>query len=198
MACRCIQQATNLMPEELMETARELFVHELNDMLDAERKLIDALGELAEQSSRPELQKAFESHQKQTEEQARRLEQVFEELDESPEGEECKGIKGLIEEQKTFVEEEEPSEDLRDIFNVGAASKVEAYEIQAYTSLTRMAQELGLRKAKQLLDRNLREEQQTLKKMEAFGKKLKPENPGMEEEEDEMERPKSRRRGRAA
>jgi len=180
-----------------METARELFVHELNDMLDAERKLIDALGELAEQSSRPELQKAFQSHQKQTEEQARRLEQVYEELDESPEGEECKGIKGLLEEQKTFVEEEEPSEDLRDIFNVGAASKVEAYEIQAYTSLTRMAQELGLRKAKQLLDRNLREEQQTLKKMETFGKKLKPENPGMEEEEDEMERPKSRR-GRAA
>ena len=177
-----------------METARELFVHELNDMLDAERKLIDALGELSEQSSRPELQKAFASHQKQTEEQARRLEQVFEELDESPEQEECKGIKGLIEEQKTFVEEEDPSEDLRDIFNVGAASKVEAYEIQAYTSLTRMAQELGLRKAKQLLDRNLREEQQTLKKMEAFGKKLKPENPGMEEEEDEMERPKSRRR----
>jgi ferritin-like metal-binding protein YciE len=182
-----------------METARELFVHELNDMLDAERKLVDALGEMAEQSSRPELQKAFQSHQKQTEEQARRIEQVLEELEESPEGTECKGIKGLIEEQKTFNEEEDPSEDLRDIFNVGAASKVESYEIQAYTSLTRMAQELGLRKAKQLLDRNLREEQQTLKKMETFGKRLKPENPGMEEEESEMEsRPKSGRRRRAA
>jgi ferritin-like metal-binding protein YciE len=63
--------------------------------------------------------------------------------------------------------------------------------------LSRMAQELGLRKGKQLLERNLREEQQTLKKLEAMSKKLKPENPGMEEEEDEMERPKSRK-GRAA
>ena len=180
-----------------METARELFIHELNDMLDAEKKLIDALGDLAEQSTRPELQKAFASHQKQTEEQARRLEQVFEELDESPEGEECKGIKGLLDEQKTFVEEEDPAEDLRDIFNAGAAQKVEAYEIQAYTSLSRMAQALGLRKAKQLLDRNLREEEAALKKLDTLSKKMKPENPGMEEEENEMEKPKSRR-GRAA
>src|SRR5207248_3015813 len=78
-----------------MQTAHELFLHELGDMLDAEKKLVEALGEQAEESSRPEVKKAFEMHQKQTEGQVERLQQVFEELGESPDESECKGIKGL-------------------------------------------------------------------------------------------------------
>ncbi len=165
-----------------MQTARELFVHELGDMFDAEQKLVEALGEQAEESSRPELQKAFQSHQAQTEKQVERLQRVFQEVGEEPEETECKGIKGLIEEHESF-KEESPSEDLLDIFNVGAATKVESYEICAYESLIRMAKELGFNKAAQLLNQNLKEEQQTLKKMEAFGKKLKPEQSGVQEEE---------------
>ena len=181
-----------------METAHEFFVHELNDMLDAERQLVEALGKQAEESARPELRKAFESHRAQTEKQVERLEQVFESLGEEPEDTECKGIRGLIEEHETF-KEEDPSEDLLDIFNVGAASKVESYEIRAYESLIRLGQQMGHRKAVQLLNQNLKEEQQTLKKMEAFGKKLKPEQMGMgegeagEEQEQEQERGTSRR-----
>jgi ferritin-like metal-binding protein YciE len=171
-----------------MQTAHELFVHELTDILDAEQKLVEALGQQAEESTRPELQKAFQSHQAQTEKQVERLRQVFEELGEEPEEAECKGIRGLIDEHDTFVQDEDPAEDLVDIFNVGAAEKVESYEICAYESLIRMADLMGHTKASKLLNQNLKEEQQTLKKMQSFSKKLKPENLGMGEEEgEEME-----------
>lgn len=167
-----------------MQTAHELFLHELSDMLDAEQKLVEALGKQAEESSRPDLQKAFESHRQQTEKQVQRLEQVFESLEEESEEAECKGIKGILEEHDEFMEEEDPSEDLIDIFNAGAACKVESYEIASYNSLLNLAEQMGHNKAVKLLGQNLKEEQQTLKKMEGFVKKLKPERL-MEEEEGE-------------
>ena len=104
-----------------MQTAHELFIHELQDMLDAEQQLVEALGEQAEESSRPDLQKAFQSHQAQTQKQVERLQQVFESIGEEAEEVECKGIRGLIEEHNHFKEEEDPAEDIMDIFNVGAA-----------------------------------------------------------------------------
>ncbi len=165
-----------------MQTGHELFIHELQDMRDAEQQLIEALGKQADESSRPELKKAFESHRAQTEKQLERLNQVFQSIGEEPEDAECAGIRGLIEEHDHFKEEEDPSEDIMDVFNVGAAEKVENYEICAYESLIQLASDMGHKKAVQLLNQNLKEEQQTLKKMEAFGKKLKPENMGMEEE----------------
>lgn len=173
-----------------MQTAHELFIHELTDMLDAEQKLVEALGQQAEESSRPELQNAFQSHQQQTQKQVERLEQCFELLDEEPEETECKGIAGLIAEHDTFKEEEDPAEDLMDIFNAGAATKVESYEICAYESLINLAQQMEHTKVEKLLNQNLKEEQQTLKKMQGFLKKLKPENLDMddaEEDEDEDE-----------
>ena len=165
-----------------MQTAHELFIHELQDMLDAEQQLVEALGEQAEESSRPDLQKAFQSHQQQTQKQVERLHQVFESIGEEPEETECAGIRGLLEEHNNF-KQEDPSEDILDIFNAGAAEKVESYEICAYEGLIRLAKEMGHKKAERLLNQNLKEEQQTLKKMQGFSKKLKPENIGMGEEE---------------
>src|SRR5664279_4245316 len=98
-------------------------------MLDAEQKLVEALGAQADESSRPDLQKAFQSHQAQTKKQVERLQKVFESIGEEAEEVECKGVKGLIEEHDSFKEEEDPAEDVMDIFNVGAATKVESYEI---------------------------------------------------------------------
>lgn len=158
-----------------MQTAHELFLHELSDMLDAEQKLVEALGKQAEESSRPDLQKAFAQHQQQTEKQVERLRQVFESLEVNSEEAECMGIKGIVEEHDEFVEEQDPSDDLIDIFNAGAACKVEHYEIAAYASLIQMATLMEHKKAVRLLNQNLKEEQQTLKKMEGFVKKLKPE-----------------------
>lgn len=170
-----------------MQSAHELFIHELTDMLDAEQKLVEALGNQAEESSRPDLQKAFQAHQQQTQKQVERLRQCFELLDEEPEETECKGIGGLIAEHDTFKEEEDPAEDLMDIFNAAAATKVESYEICAYESLINLAEQMDHTKVVRLLNQNLKEEQQTLKKMQGFLKKLKPANLGMEEEEDEEE-----------
>jgi ferritin-like metal-binding protein YciE len=180
-----------------MQTAHELFVHEMQDMLDAENKLVEALGKQAEESSNPKVQKAFEMHQKQTEKQAQRLEQAFESLGEEAEEAECAGIAGLIEEHDNFKSEEDPSPDLLDIFNVGAGVKVERYEISAYESLVRLAKMMGHKKAEKLLSQNLKEEQQTLKKLEALSKTLKPETMHEGEEEAGNQRGE-RRRKRAA
>lgn len=176
-----------------MQTARDLFVHELQDMFDAEQRLVNALGEQEQESSNPELQKAFASHREQTENQVERLRQAFEEIGEEPEETECKGIKGLIEEHEAF-KEEDPSEELLDIFNVGAAIKVESYEINAYESLVKLGRELNFKKAVNLISQNLKEEQQTLKKMQTFSNKLKPSELGVEEEEMADERPRRRSR----
>lgn len=170
-----------------MQSAKELFVHELTDMLDAEQKLVTALGELAEDHAHePQLQKAFQSHQAQTEKQVERLQQIFEEFEQEAEETECKGMKGLLDERNSFKEEEEPANDILCIFDVGAAIKVENYEISAYNSLIELAKQLDMNKAIRLLNQSLKEELQTKAKLEAISRKLKPENLGMEEAE-EME-----------
>jgi ferritin-like metal-binding protein YciE len=166
-----------------MQTAHELFLHELGDMLDAEQKLVEALGEQAEESSDPKVKQAFEQHRQQTVQQAQRLRQAFEILGEEPEKTECKGIKGLKEEHDSFAEED-PSPDILDIFNVGAAIKTERYEISAYESLVRLGEEMGHDRVVRLLNQNLREEEQTLKKMDGFSRKLKPEQLGESESEE--------------
>lgn len=169
-----------------MQTARDLFVHELSDMLDAEQRILEALSENEQEAGRPELQKAFAAHRKQTEQQVGRIEEVFQEFGIEPESTECKGIIGLIEEKRVF-KEEDPSEDLLEIYTVGGAVKIERYEISMYESLVRLARELGLRDAAKLLGQSLAEEEATLKKMQAFEKKLKPSETGMEEQEEQIE-----------
>ena len=182
-----------------MQSAKELFVHELTDMLDAEQKLVTALGELAEDhGDEPQLQKGFQAHQAQTEKQIERLQQIFEQIGEESEETECKGMKGLLEERNSFKEEEEPAEDILSIFDVSAAIKVESYEICAYNSLIEMAKRLDLTKAIRLLNQNLKEEQQTKTKLEAISRKLKPDNLGMEEEGEEMEEERPARRSAAS
>jgi len=164
-----------------MQTGHELFVHGLKDMLDAEQQLVEALEENANESSRADLKKAFDQHRKETEGQIERLQRCFEFLGEEPGKAECHGIRGLIQEKKAF-EEEDPSQDLIDVFNVGAAIKVESYEICEYESLIDLAREMKHTKVVQLLNQNLKEEKATLKKMDGFSKKVKP-NEIMNEEQ---------------
>jgi len=176
-----------------MQTGREFFIHGLTDIYDAEQQLVEALGELEQDSSLSQLKKAFASHRAQTEKQVQRLQQCFEILGEQPEETECHGIRGIIQEKKSFMEEE-PSPDLIDVFNVGGAIKTEQYEIAEYESLIGLAEELGENKVVKLLGQTLREEEATLKKMQQFEKKVKPEQMGEEEEEESS---RSRRRSAA-
>lgn len=158
-----------------MQNARELFLHELSDMLDAEQKILQALAEQSEESSNATLQSAFQAHRKQTEGQIERLELCFQLTKEEPQETECAGIKGLVKEHETMIGED-PSPDILDIFNVAAAIKVERYEISSYEALIRLATLMKQPRIVRLLKQNLKEEEQTLKKMTTLATRLKPEN----------------------
>jgi ferritin-like metal-binding protein YciE len=158
-----------------MQTGKELFLHELSDMLDAERRILETLSQQSEESSNSALQSAFQSHHKQTQGQIERLQQCFELIDEQAEEAECAAIKGLHEEHENMLDEG-PSPDIMDVFNVTAAIKVERYEISSYESLIRLAELLKLSKIVRLLKQNLKEEEQTLKKVTTLAAKIKPEN----------------------
>jgi ferritin-like metal-binding protein YciE len=150
-----------------METGTELFIHELKDIYDAENKLVNALGTMAKKVPHPELQQAFEQHKKVTEGHAERLEQVFQLVDRKPSREPCHGINGLIEEFTDFVKSEDPTDDVLNVFAAGAALKVENYEITAYKSLMKLADQMGLSEASELFRQNLKEEEATAQELES-------------------------------
>src|SRR5438034_3381395 len=141
-------------------------------------------------SSRADLKKAFEQHRKETQGQIKRLRSVLSFSERQSDRSECHGIRGLIAEKKAFVEEEQ-TDDLPDVFNVGAAIKVETYEICEYESLVDMAREMKHSKVAQLLSQNLKEEKATLKKMEGFSDRVKP-NEMMSQEQQQKSSPAGR------
>lgn len=155
-----------------MKTPEALFEHELKDMYYAEQTLVKVLPTLAQEATNRELTRAFESHLKETKKQIQNLEQVFAEIGKRAEGEHCPGIEGIKREHDKFMQEEEATSDIRDMFLTGAAARTEHYEIAAYTGLVGKARALGETKAAKLLDENLKQEKEALKKVEAISKSL--------------------------
>src|SRR6186713_2915626 len=88
-----------------MQTIEELFEHELRDIYSAEHSLLDALEQMADESSDRDIRKAFTQHRKETQGQIKRLERVFKSMGQKPQAETCPGIEGLIKEKKAFVRE---------------------------------------------------------------------------------------------
>jgi ferritin-like metal-binding protein YciE len=140
-----------------MNTLQELYTNELRDLYNAEKQLLKALPKMANAASSGELRKAFESHLKQTEGHVERLEEIFEQLDETPKGKTCQAMKGLIEEGSEILDED-GEESVLDAGIIVAAQKVEHYEIAGYGSVRTFAQLLGETKAAQLLQQTLEEE----------------------------------------
>jgi ferritin-like metal-binding protein YciE len=140
-----------------VRTFEDLFVDEIKDLYNAEQQLTRALPKMAKAASTPELKQAFEAHLEETKEQVRRLEQVFEEIGTPAKGKTCQAMKGLIEEGKELLDEGMEDEVL-DAGLIGAAQRVEHYEIAAYGTARTMAETLGHKKAVKLLDQTLREE----------------------------------------
>ena len=159
-----------------MTSPQDLFVHELQDVYYAENTLTKVLPKLAEEVSDDELAKAFEHHLDETRQQIDNLEEIFEGLGLKAQGEKCPGIDGIKEEHDSFMKENEPSEDLLDVFVTGAAARTEHYEIAAYTGLIGMAKSLGDAKAAELLEENLEQEKGALRKVETISKRLLKEN----------------------
>jgi ferritin-like metal-binding protein YciE len=155
-------------------TPRDLFLHELGDILYVERKLVDeVLPKLINEVQEEKFRKGLERHLEQTRGHITNVEHVFDELGESPKAEECIGFEGLKREQEKLVSES--SEDLVDLVNTGAAARTEHYEIAAYSGLIEMARALGEQNAVALLDENLKEEKETLREVESIEKTLRDE-----------------------
>lgn len=150
-----------------MQTIEELFEHELKDIYGGEQSLLDALEQMAGESSDREIKKAYTQHRKETQGQVKRLEKIFKSLGQKPNAATCPGIEGLIKEKKVFMREK-PSEELLEFYNIGAAQKTERYEITAYENLIDMAEKLGMGDAVELLEQNLQEEEATLNKLKAI------------------------------
>jgi ferritin-like metal-binding protein YciE len=170
-----------------IQTIEELFEHELKDIYGAEQSLLDALQQMAEESTDREIKKGYLQHRKETQGQIKRIEKIFKSMGQKAEAETCAGMEGLIKEKKLFMREK-PSEELIEFYNIGAAQKVERYEITAYENLIDMAEKLGLSDAVELLEQTLQEEENTLNKLKAIASEFE-----VTDEETEEETTSSRR-----
>ena len=138
----------------------ELFHDTLKDIYYAEKKILSALPKMAKAAQNEDLRAAFEKHHTETEGQIERLEQVFELIEEKPQGKKCAAIEGILEEGQEIIKEYKGSPAL-DAGLVSAAQAVEHYEIARYGTLRTWAEELGLGEAQKLLQETLDEEEAT-------------------------------------
>ena len=149
---------------EDMNPLAELLADELKDLYSAENQIIKALPKMAKAASSPELRRAFERHLDETNRQVERLDLIGEELEIKMTGKKCKGMEGLIAEGRELLEED-LEEDALDAGLIGAAQKVEHYEIAAYGTARTHAEMLGYRRIAKLLQQTLNEEGATDKKL---------------------------------
>ncbi len=149
----------------------DLLVHELHDIYSAEGQILKALPKMASAARHPDLKEAFEEHRRQTDEQVRRLEQVFKLLGMPVKGRTCDGMAGLLEEaRKTMEQDADPA--VLDAALIAAAQKVEHYEIASYGCVCTYAEMLGYDQVHELLGRNLDEEETTDQKLTALAESV--------------------------
>lgn len=153
-----------------LKTLDDLLVDELKDLLDAENQLTRALPKMAKAATAPELKEAFQEHLEVTKQQVQRLTQVFESLGATAKGKRCEAMKGLITEGQELMQEDMLAE-LLDVGLIGAAQKVEHYEMAGYGTVRTMAAVLGHAEVAQLLDLTLKEEEAADKKLTSIAKK---------------------------
>lgn len=146
------------------ETMEDLFLGQIQDLYDAEQRLVKALPGMAEAATSSELRQAFEKHLSETEGHVNRLEQIFTQMGKTPKATTCDAMKGLVKEGESIVDDIDESP-LRDAGLIAAANRVEHYEIAAYGSARTFAQTLGLTNAVSLLAQTLQEEKMADQKL---------------------------------
>jgi ferritin-like metal-binding protein YciE len=148
-------------------TLHEVLTDHIRDLYNAETQLVKALPKMAKAATSPDLRRAFEEHLAQTEKQVERLERVCEDLGIKPKGKTCKAMKGLIEEGKEVLSSTgDPA--AKDAALIGAAQKVEHYEIAGYGTARTFAAVLGEQTAAELLQQTLDEEKATDERLTAL------------------------------
>ena len=155
------------------EGLKELYIDELKDLYSAENQLVKALPKMAKAAASEELRQGFEEHLEQTKEHVARLEKIFKALDESPKGKKCVGMEGLVKEGSEVIAED--FEDaVKDAALIGAAQRVEHYEIAAYGTASEFAKILGESEQVSLLEETLQEEKETDQKLTDLSKEINP------------------------
>ncbi|HTP00862.1 MAG TPA: ferritin-like domain-containing protein [Anaerolineales bacterium] len=139
-----------------MTNLEDVFTDEMKDIYSAENQIIKALPKMAK-ASQGQLKSAFEQHLEQTRTHTQRIEQVCQELNITPKGKKCAGMEGLISEGAEVLETE-GTEEAKEAALIGAAQRVEHYEIAAYGTARTHARQLGYSNAAELLEQTLREE----------------------------------------
>ena len=140
-----------------LETVTDLILAELRDLYNAENQLVEALPKMADAASSTELKQAFTHNLEETNKHVRRLDEVFTKLKEDPKGETCEAMKGLVKEGEEFIHAKGEPE-VRDAGLIGAAQRVEHYEMAGYGTAKTLAQRLGFQDIAKLLETTLNEE----------------------------------------
>jgi ferritin-like metal-binding protein YciE len=145
-----------------LESLRELFIEELQDLYSAENQIIDALPDMIEKASSPDLKAGFTNHLEQTRQQVARLDRIFDQLGDEVDRDDktCKGMQGILKDGKELLKSDAEPEVL-DAGMIAAAHRVEHYEIAGYGTVRTYALLLGRNEWVQLLERTLQEEKDT-------------------------------------
>jgi ferritin-like metal-binding protein YciE len=155
------------------EGLKELYIDELKDLYSAENQLVKALPKMAKAAASEELRQGFDEHLEQTKEHVARLEKIFKALDESPKGKKCVGMEGLVKEGSEIIAEDF-DDAVKDAGLIGAAQRVEHYEIAAYGTASEFARILGESEQVSLLEQTLEEEKETDQKLTELAKEINP------------------------
>jgi ferritin-like metal-binding protein YciE len=157
-----------------LNTLRDLLIDELRDLHNAETQLVKALPKMAKAANNEELKAGFTEHLEQTKGHVERLERAFKILNETPKGKTCLAMKGLIEEGEEAINAKAP-DSIRDANIIGAAQRVEHYEIAAYGTARSFAEELEEDQIASLLQETLDEESDTDRKLTALSSAINTE-----------------------
>ena len=153
-----------ILMSEKFNSLSDVFQHELKDLYDAEMRIVEALPQMAEKASNPKLKQAFEQHRRQTETHVQRLESVFKHCGLEPDRVKCDGVAGIISEGSDILSAE-GDKDAIDAALIGAAQKVEHYEMASYGTARTFARRLGDNYSAELLEQTLDEEKETDQKL---------------------------------
>jgi ferritin-like metal-binding protein YciE len=165
-----------------LTSPKELLIEELKDLYSAENQLIKALPRMAKAAESEELKQAFHTHLEETKVHAERLEEIMDQLEESPRGKKCKAMEGLVAEGKDMMQEEgEPP--ILDLALIGAAQKVEHYEIASYGTARTLAELAGENSIAKTLQQTLDEEGKTDKLLTEIAMGLSLQSTTAEEDE---------------
>lgn len=137
---------------------KELFIHELKDIYWAENHLVKALPKMSKSASSEKLSNAIDDHKKETENQIKRLEKVFDLIGEKATGKKCDAMAGLLEEAEEILDSTEKDSMVQDAGIIIACQKVEHYEIASYGSLVHLAKQMGNQECADILAETLEEE----------------------------------------